>query len=80
MSEETYARVKGEWVYLYWAADRDRKTLGFRLSKRRNKAAPTRVFASASPMREGIEMANMIRKGQITPGRCPFDRFAVLAA
>lgn len=29
---------------------------------------------------EGIEVANMIRKGQITPGLCPFAQFAALAA
>ena len=29
---------------------------------------------------EGIEVANMIRKGQLTPGPCPFAQFAALAA
>ena len=29
---------------------------------------------------EGIEVANMIRKGQMTPGLCPFAQFAALAA
>ena len=37
-------------------------------------------FASASGMREGIEVANMIRKGQITSGLCTFAQFAELAA
>ena len=37
-------------------------------------------FVSASATLEGIEVANMIRKGQFTPGLCPFAQFAALAA
>ena len=37
-------------------------------------------FVSASVTLEGIEVANMIRKGQLTPGLCPFKQFAILAA
>ena len=37
-------------------------------------------FASASATLEGIEVANMIRKGQLMPGLCPFAQFAALAA
>ena len=37
-------------------------------------------FASASAKPEGIEVANMIRKGQLTLGFCPFSQFAALAA
>lgn len=163
--DETYIKVKGEWVYLYRAVDRLGKTLDFMLSKRRNKSAATKFltralevnglprkividrngantaginainrmlksfgcpiptemvrikylniepeappvrahrrgveqdhrcikkrirpmlgfksFVSASATLEGIEVANMIRKGQITPGLCPFAQFAALAA
>ena len=151
--DETYIKVKGEWVYLYRAVDKLGKTLDFMLSKRRNKAAATKFFAqalevnglpqkivinrsgantaginavnrmlkcfggpipiemvrikylnniveqdhrtikkrirpmlgfksfvSASATLEGIEVANMIRKGQLTPGVCPFAQFAALAA
>lgn len=45
--DETYIRVKGEWVYLYRAVDKYGKTLDFMLSKRRNKAAATKFFARA---------------------------------
>jgi putative transposase len=151
--DETYIRVKGEWVYLYRAVDKHGKTLDFMPSKRRNKAAATKFFAralevnglprkividrsgantaginainrmlksfgcpvpievvrikylnnmveqdhrtikkrvrpmlgfksfvSASETLEGIEVANMIRKGQMTPGLSPFAQFASLAA
>ncbi len=37
-------------------------------------------FASASVTLDGIEGAHMTRKGQITPGLCPFTQFAALAA
>ena len=37
-------------------------------------------FVSASATLQGIEVANAIRKGQITPGLCPFAQFAALAA
>lgn len=151
--DETYIKVKGEWVYLYRAVDKFGKTLDFMLSNRRNKAAATTFFAralevnglprkivtdksgantagitainrmlkrfgcpipiemvrinylnnmveedhrtikkrirpmlgfksfvSASATLQGIEVANMIRKGQITPGLGPFAQFAALAA
>jgi putative transposase len=151
--DETYIRVKGEWVYLCRAVDKHGKTLDFMLSKQRNKTAATRFlaralevngpprkividrsgantagtnamdrmlrsfgcpipvemvrikylnnmveqdhrtikkrvrpmpgfksFAAASSTLEGIEVANMIRKGQFTPGPCPFAQVAALAA
>lgn len=43
--DETYIKVKGAWVYLYWAVDKHGKTLDFMLSQRRNKPAATEFFA-----------------------------------
>ena len=37
-------------------------------------------FISATATLEGIEVANMIRKNQITPGLSPFVQFAALEA
>jgi putative transposase len=45
--DETYVKVKGEWVYFYRAVDKLGKTLDFMLSKRRNKSAATKFFARA---------------------------------
>ncbi len=46
-SDETYVKVKGEWIYLYRAIDKFGKTLDFMLSERRDKAAATKFFARA---------------------------------
>ncbi|WP_207100973.1 IS6 family transposase [Paracoccus shandongensis] len=45
--DETYIKVKGQWVYLYRAVDKFGKTLEFMLSKRRNKPAAIKFFARA---------------------------------
>lgn len=45
--DETYVKVKGEWIYLYRAIDKFGKTLDFMLSKHRSKAAATRFFTRA---------------------------------
>jgi putative transposase len=37
--DETYIKVKGEWMYLYRAVDRKGNTIDFLLTKRRNKFA-----------------------------------------
>ncbi|NVO58276.1 IS6 family transposase [Rhodobacteraceae bacterium B1Z28] len=125
--DETYVKVKSEWVYLYRAIDKFGKTLDFMLSKRRSKAAATKIFAralevngmlkgfgcpilieilrrkylntiieqdhrfikrrirpmlgfksfaSAASALAGIELVNMIRKGQFTLGLSPFQQFA----
>ncbi len=39
-----------------------------------------KALDSAAATLAGIEVANMIRKGQFTPGFCPFQQFAELAA
>jgi len=45
--DETYIRVKGQWVYLYRAVDKFGQTIGFMLSKNWDKAAATKFFARA---------------------------------
>ena len=52
-----------------------------RMIKKRVRPMPGfKSFVSASATLEGIEVANMIPKGQLTPGLCPFAQFAALAA
>jgi IS6 family transposase len=45
--DETYIRVKDEWVYLYRAVDAKGQTIDFLLSPKRNAAATRRFFRKA---------------------------------
>ena len=45
--DETYIKVKGQWVYLYRVVDKFGNTIDFMLSKKRDKPAATRFFAKA---------------------------------
>jgi transposase-like protein len=42
--DETYLKVRGQWVYLYRAVDKAGRTVDFLLSKRRDKDAAKRFF------------------------------------
>lgn len=43
--DENYIKVKGTWVYLHRAVDKQGKTLDFMLSECRKKPASTKFFA-----------------------------------
>jgi putative transposase len=45
--DETYIRVKGQWVYLYRAVDKFGDTIDFMLSEKRDEAAATAFFKQA---------------------------------
>ncbi len=45
--DETYIKLKGKWVYLYWAVDKERNTVDFMLSEHRNEPAASAFFEKA---------------------------------
>ena len=45
--DETYIKVKGEWMFLYRAVDKAGKTVDFLLTKRRNKFAAHKFLLKA---------------------------------
>jgi putative transposase len=46
--DETYLKVRGQWVYLYRAVDKAGHTVDFLLSKKRDIAAAKRFFSRAT--------------------------------
>ena len=46
--DETYIKVKGQWVYLYRAVDKQGRTVDFLLSKRRDVVTAKRFFSNAA--------------------------------
>jgi putative transposase len=47
--DETYIKIKGEWMYLYRAVDKNGNTIDFLLTKRRNKYAAHKFLVKAIP-------------------------------
>src|SRR5713101_5578079 len=45
--DETYLKIRGQWVYLYRAVDKLGRTVDFLLSQRRDVAAAKRLFSRA---------------------------------
>ncbi|WP_232308264.1 IS6 family transposase [Bacillus cereus] len=45
--DETYVKVKGQWIYLYREVDSEGNTIGFYLSQSRDKQAAKRFFKKA---------------------------------
>jgi transposase-like protein len=51
--DETYLKIKGQWVYLYGAVDKAGRTVDFLLSRRRDVAAAKRSFSRVT-RRHGV--------------------------
>src|SRR5436305_4642708 len=51
--EETYGKVRGEWMYLYRAVDKIGKTVEFHLSRRRDRKA-AQTFLRKALRNQGI--------------------------
>ena len=58
--DETYVKVKGQWVYLYRAVDKHGATIDFYLSPTRNAKAAKRFLGKALKGRKDWEMPYVI--------------------
>ncbi|OUM45787.1 IS6 family transposase [Bacillus pseudomycoides] len=76
--DETYIKVKGQWMYLYRAVDSKGNTIDFYLSKTRDQKAAKRFFKkalqsfhvskprdTATSILSGVEAMHMIKKEQV---------------
>jgi putative transposase len=62
--DETYIKVKGEWMYLYLAIDKEGKTIDFLLTKRRNKYAAHKFLVKAINQNGCPKVSNVCRRTQ----------------
>jgi putative transposase len=61
--DETYIKVKGEWMYLYRAVDKEGNTVDFLLTKRRNKYAAHKFLIKAIQNNGCPTMINIDQSG-----------------
>jgi transposase-like protein len=73
--DETYVKVRGAWMYLYRAVDKDGKTVDFFLSRSRDVNAAKAFLRKAMKAQRtptkiigGIELAEKIKKQQFKIG------------
>ena len=64
--DETYIKIKGEWVYLYRAVDNEGDTVDFLLTKKRDKKAATRFFKKAIRLKGMPEKVTIDKSGANT--------------
>jgi transposase, IS6 family len=83
--DETYIKVKGEWMYLYRALDSTGQTLDFYFSQRRNRRAAAKFFRKILTKRPNLTIPRVInvdkhpayigatrdmKKAKLLPERC----------
>ena len=61
--DETYIKVKGEWMYLYRAVDKQGNTVDFLLTRRRNKFAAHKFLIRAIKQNGCPKMINIDQSG-----------------
>src|SRR3954465_11964773 len=61
--DETYIKVKGEWMYLYRAVDKEGKTVDFLLTRRRSKLAAHKFLIKAINNNSCPKVINIDKSG-----------------
>ncbi len=61
--DETYIKVKGQWMYLYRAVDKAGNTVDFLLTKRRNKRAAHLFLIKAIKQHGTLGIINIDKSG-----------------
>ena len=61
--DETYIKVKGEWIYLYRAVDKEGNTVDFLLTKRRSKYAAHKFLLKAIHQNGCLKVINIDQSG-----------------
>jgi len=61
--DETYIKVKGEWMYLYRAVDKEGNTVDFLLTRRRSKLAAHKFLLKAISNKGCPKVINIDKSG-----------------
>jgi putative transposase len=61
--DETYIKVKGEWMYLYRAVDKEGNTVDFLLTKRKNKYAAHKFLVKVISSNGCLRLINIDKSG-----------------
>jgi putative transposase len=71
--DETYIKVKGQWVHLYRAVDKEGKTVDFMLSQQRDEPAARAFFEKAKGSNGIPEKVTMDKSGANKAGIDPIN-------
>jgi transposase-like protein len=58
--DETYLKIRGQWVYVYRAVDKQGRTVDFLLSKRRDVAAAVALYLNRRLRSQGVHDLNTV--------------------
>lgn len=80
--DETYIKVKGEWMYLYRVVDKAGNTVDFLLTKRRNKRAAhlfllNAVHNNGEPLTINIDKSGANKKAIRTYNKRTFSKITI---